>query len=141
MVCLGNICRSPIAEGVLKKYLPKDIFFIDSAGTSSYHVGCKPDHRSIEVAKRYGIFIENQKCRQFNVNDFKNFDHIFVMDKKNLHEVLSLLDNSKYSKKVQLLSKEEVPDPFYGGINEFADCFKLIDKACKKLAEKLLNND
>ena len=70
MVCLGNICRSPIAEGVLKKYLPKDFFFIDSAGTSSYHVGCKPDHRSIEVAKRYGIFIENQKCRQFNVNDF-----------------------------------------------------------------------
>ena len=73
MVCLGNICRSPIAEGILTKYLPKSLFKVDSAGTSSFHHGEKPDLRSIEITKKNKIDISSQKSRQFNFKDFENF--------------------------------------------------------------------
>jgi len=142
MVCLGNICRSPIAEGVLTKYLPKSLFKVDSAGTSSFHNGEKPDLRSIEITKKNKIDISSQKSRQFNVKDFENFDHIYVMDNTNLKDILSLSTNPKNYSKVKLLIKnKDVPDPYYGGIKEFKDCYDLIDKACVKIANKLLKND
>ena len=83
MVCLGNICRSPLAEGLLASKLPKDKFFIDSAGTGTYHIGKQPDHRSILVAKKHGIDITYQKARQFTSRDFEDFDYIFAMDNTN----------------------------------------------------------
>ena len=90
MVCLGNICRSPIAEGILKSKLNSNNFFIDSAGTGSWHVGNKPDLRSIAVSKAHHIDISNQNARQFTYEDYKNFDHIYVMDQSNKNNVLSL---------------------------------------------------
>ena len=83
MVCLGNICRSPLAHGILASKLPADKFYVDSAGTGNYHIGSKPDHRSIEVASNFGIDISNQKCRQFVAADFDNFHLIYVMDDSN----------------------------------------------------------
>ena len=142
MVCLGNICRSPIAEGILTKYLPKSLFKVDSAGTSSFHHGEKSDLRSIEITKKNKIDISSQKSRQFNFKDFENFDHIFVMDNTNLKDILSLSTNPKNYSKVKLLIKnKDVPDPYYGGIKEFKDCYDLIDKACVKIANQLLKND
>ena len=87
MVCLGNICRSPIAEGILKSKLNSNNFFIDSAGTGSWHVGNKPDLRSIAVSKAHHIDISNQNARQFTYEDYKNFDHIYVMDQSNKNNV------------------------------------------------------
>ena len=93
MVCMGNICRSPLAEGILRKYLPKNKFIVDSASTSSYHIGDPSDIRSIEIAYKNGVNIKSLISRQFALDDFKAFDHIFVMDKKNLRDILSLSNN------------------------------------------------
>ena len=98
MVCLGNICRSPIAEGILKSKLNSNIFFIDSAGTGSWHVGNKPDLRSIAVSKTHHIDISNQKARQFTYEDYINFDHIYVMDQSNKKKCTFISKNSRGSK-------------------------------------------
>ena len=92
MICLGNICRSPLAQGVLA-HLAKDAgldWEVDSAGTGNWHVGSPPDKRSVAVAKKYGIDISKQRCRQFHVGDFDVFDRIIVMDTQNLEDILSL---------------------------------------------------
>ncbi|HLV69498.1 MAG TPA: low molecular weight protein-tyrosine-phosphatase, partial [Xanthomarina sp.] len=102
MVCLGNICRSPLAEGILKSKLPQESFFVDSAGTGDYHVGELPDKRSINVAKKYGLDITNQRGRQFTVADFDMFDFIYVMDESNFESVTKLARNEKDLKKVKL---------------------------------------
>ncbi|MBL29825.1 MAG: protein-tyrosine-phosphatase [Flavobacteriaceae bacterium] len=137
-VCLGNICRSPIAEGILKKYLPKD-FFIDSAGTASYHIGCSPDPRSIKIASKYDIDISNLRARQFIKNDFKEFDYIYAMDKSNLINIQRLDVKKKYVSKIKLLIPEkDVPDPYYGEMEDFNNCFKLIDIQCKKISANML---
>ncbi len=130
-----------MAEGILKKYLPQKKFFIDSAGTASYHTGSSPDPRSISVAKKNNINISSQKARQFNRNDFKKFDHIFVMDKNNLKNISSIDKEKKYSSKIKLfIPKKDVPDPYFGGEEDFDYCFKLIDEQCKKISLKLKNN-
>jgi len=142
MVCLGNICRSPLAEGILRKYLPENKFIIDSAATTPCHIGEPSDLRSIEIAYKNGVNIKNLISRQFALDDFKTFDHIFVMDKKNLRDVLSLSNNNNSLMKVKLLmDNEEVPDPYYSNPEGFADCYKLIDLACKKIAKDLLKNE
>lgn len=142
MVCLGNICRSPLAEGILRKYLKDKNFIIDSAGTASYHVGNSPDQRSIDLGQKNNINIKDLKSREFIKDDFKIYNHIYVMDKKNLHDVLMISDSVEYSKKVKLLiNKKEIPDPYYGGIKEFNDCYKLIDIACKGISSNLLENE
>ena len=87
MVCLGNICRSPLAEGILKSKLPKDSFTIDSAGTSNYHIDELPDRRSIDVAKKHHIDITNQRGRQFTSEDFDEFDLIYAMDSSNFKNI------------------------------------------------------
>jgi len=94
MVCLGNICRSPLAEGILKSKVNTTNVFVDSAGTGNYHVGGLPDERSINVAKKYNIDITDQRCRQISVQDFDNFDLIYVMDNSNRRDVLSLARNT-----------------------------------------------
>lgn len=144
MVCLGNICRSPLAEGVLRSKLNTENFEVDSAGTSNYHIGSAPDHRSVEVARKNGIDISQLKGRQFCTTDFDTFDYIFVMDESNYENVYRLAKSKNQKNKIHFLmdaltftSKEEVPDPYYGDKNDFRNVFALIDNACITIAGKL----
>ncbi len=142
MVCLGNICRSPMAEGILK-HKAKDQglnIFVDSAGTGGWHSGDHPDRRAVQTAKKFGVDISKQIARKFSQRDFDEFDFIFVMDHANLRDVLKLARNERDSVKVKLLleldepgSNREVPDPWYGGDDGFTDVFKMMDKACDSL--------
>lgn len=143
MVCLGNICRSPLAHGILESKLPADKFFIDSAGTGNYHLGFPPDKRSIAVAKQYGIDISNQRCRQFEISDFDNFDLIYVMDESNFSNVVKLARNPLDISKVKLIldSKiqdlKEVPDPYYGDHKDFEQVYTILDTACERIYKEL----
>ncbi len=144
MVCLGNICRSPLAEGVLKSKVNSEIFFIDSAGTGNYHIGGLPDKRSIAVANKYSIDITDQRCRQFQISDFDAFDLIYVMDNSNKKDVLALARNENDKAKVKMILNEvfpnenvDVPDPYYGGEFGFDTVYKLLDRACSVIAKKL----
>lgn len=144
MVCLGNICRSPLAEGILKSKLLENIFFVDSARTANYNIGQQPDHRSIETAKRHGIDISNQRGRQFVVSDFDNFDYIYAMDSNNFNDIISLSRNINDTSKVKLILDEltdndiaNVPDPYYGGNQGFENVYRILDRACNIIANKL----
>jgi len=144
MVCLGNICRSPLAEGILKSKVNTSKIFVDSAGTAAYHIGNLPDERSIEVAKKYGIDITNQKARKFTVKDFDTFDFIYAMDKSNYENILMLARNTNDKEKVQLILNEidadknaSVPDPYYGGNQGFEDVYKMLEQACERIENKL----
>ena len=138
MVCLGNICRSPLAEGILRAKLSTD-FFVDSAGTGGWHEGEMPDIRSVETAKNYGIDISHQKARKFTVADFDTFDYIFVMDQSNYSDVIQLAPNSIAKSKVALIlgPSKEVPDPYYGRQEDFENVFHLLFQACEKIAKNL----
>ena len=139
MVCLGNICRSPLAEGILKNKAKHLNVIVDSAGTANYHIGKNPDIRSIEIAKKNGIDIKNQIARQFTKHDFKNFDVIYAMDKQNYHDIVQKASSDFEKKKVKLILNEiktnidSVPDPYYGGENGFVKVYKMLDKACEKI--------
>ncbi len=143
MVCLGNICRSPLAEGILKSKVDPDKVFVDSAGTAGYHIGSKPDPRSVAVARNYGIDISSQRCRKFDQVDFHEFDHIFAMDRSNYDNILSLARTETDRARVKLLlditssTTREVPDPYYGGDQGFEAVFQLIDEACTILARQI----
>ena len=144
MVCLGNICRSPLAEGILKSKLPKDKFYIDSAGTSNYHIGDLPDNRSIKIAKEFDIDITNQRGRQFSTSDFDKFDIIYAMDNSNFKNIIRLARNTEDEQKVKLIMNEiyndqnfDVPDPYSGGIEGFKNVFMMLDEACDIIAKKL----
>lgn len=144
MVCLGNICRSPLAEGILASKLPKSIFTIDSAGTGSWHVGKKPDDRSIITAKKNGIDISYQRCRQFSTRDFDTFDYIYVMDQSNYDDVIKLAKSESHKQKVSLILDElfpgenvDVPDPYYGLQNGFDTVYEMLDETCEIIARKL----
>ncbi|WP_452596969.1 low molecular weight protein-tyrosine-phosphatase [Pontimicrobium sp. MEBiC01747] len=148
MVCLGNICRSPLAEGILKSKLPEDSFFVDSAGTSNYHIGEKPDKRSIAIARDYGIDINNQRGRQFTTIDFDRFDYIYAMDNSNYKNIIRLARNNQDKNKVKLILNEsvpgenlDVPDPYYGGEEGFNNVYIMLDEACNIIANKLKSND
>ena len=140
MVCLGNICRSPLAEGILRTKLTTD-FFVDSAGTGGWHAGQSPDERSIATARNYGIDISNQKARKFTVSDFDTFDHIFVMDQSNYKDVLNLAPDDVAKSKVALIlgPSKEVPDPYYGDQDGFEKVYQLLDQACEEIAIKIKN--
>ena len=138
MVCLGNICRSPLAEGILQAKLDIGKHQVDSAGTAAYHVGNPPDPRSIAVAHKHGINIHTQKARQFTGEDFENFDRIYVMDRSNYQNVIRLAANDQQKQKVALLRiSEEVPDPYYGGDDGFEKVFQMIDHACSFVANQI----
>ncbi len=146
MVCLGNICRSPLAEGILRM---KSIKFkidiqIDSAGTSNYHIGQHPDRRTISNALSHGVDVSQLKARQFIVSDFDDFDHIYVMDHSNYSDVIALARTEVDKKKVTLIlnciypnSNMSVPDPYFGGEQGFEKVFILLDNACEAIAEAL----
>ena len=138
MVCLGNICRSPLAEGIMQDLVIKEglDWEIDSAGTGDWHVGEGPHHCSVRVARNRGIDISQQVCRQFKENDFDAFDLILVMDKSNLSNVLAMARNQEDTQKVKLLlGDKEVPDPYY--TNLFDEAFDLIEAGCKKVIRDL----
>ena len=144
MVCLGNICRSPLAEGILKLKVDSQNFFIDSAGTGSYHLGSPPDIRSIAVARNNNLDISYQRCRQFGVSDFDEFDIIYVMDNSNKRDVLALARDENDKAKVKMILNEifpnenvDVPDPYLGGDQGFEKVYKLLEEACSIIAQKL----
>jgi protein-tyrosine phosphatase len=145
MVCLGNICRSPLAEGILCSKLPKDQFIVDSAGTGSWHIDRQPDERSIAVARKHNIDISKQKGRQFAKNDFEAFDYIYVMDYSNYQDVIELADNQEQKNKVKLILNElfpsenvDVPDPYYGVANGFEVVYQMLNETCDIIAKKLI---
>lgn len=145
MVCLGNICRSPLAEGILQSKLPKDKFLVDSAGTGNWHVGKKPDSRSIAIAKQKGLDISCQKGRQFTIDDFPTNDYIFVMDNSNYRDVLALAPNREGRNKVSLILNDlfpdenvDVPDPYYGLEDGFSNVYEMLDEVCEIIAKRLI---
>lgn len=139
MVCLGNICRSPLAEGVMQHLADKHRlgWHIDSAGTGGWHVGEGPDRRSVRAAQNNGIDISKQICRKFRKSDFDEFDHIFVMDKNNYADVLAMAPDEVAANKVKLLlGNMEVPDPYYDD-NQFQPVFEMINLGCDDIIKKL----
>jgi protein-tyrosine phosphatase len=144
MVCLGNICRSPLAEGILQSKVHPDKVQVDSAGTAAYHIGNLPDPRSIDVARKYGIDLTYQRARQFSVNDFDAFDLIYAMDESNYQNILALVRNSDDESKVKMIlnetnpnSNHSVPDPYYGGVDGFENVYRMLDEACEVIADKV----
>ena len=145
MVCLGIICRSPLAEGILKSKFPKDKFIVESAGTGDWHIGKKPDERSIATAAKNGIDISKQRGRLFKVADFELFDYIFVMDNSNYDNVIELAPNAADINKVQLILNElfpgenvDVPDPYYGLQNGFDMAYEMLNESCDILTKRLI---
>ncbi|MAT90537.1 MAG: protein-tyrosine-phosphatase [Flavobacteriaceae bacterium] len=144
MVCLGNICRSPLAEGILQSKVDAARIEVMSAGTGGWHVGEQPDPRSIAVAKKNGLDITKQRGRQFKASDFEEFDYIFIMDASNEENVLALASSDKHRGKVQMILEEifpsekvDVPDPYYGGDRGFDQVYEMLEKACTKIAVRL----
>ena len=145
MVCLGNICRSPLAEGIMRaKLFGRNNYEVDSAGTGGWHVGDPPDPRSVAIAKQMGLDITEQRGRQFQATDFDRFDHIFVMDNSNHRDVLKLARTEHDKQKVSLIldtlfpgENVDVPDPYYGGNDGFAKVYDMLDQACEILKERL----
>ncbi len=148
MVCLGNICRSPLAEGILQNKLIKNSLdvSVDSAATSDYHVGDKPDSRSISKAAECGIDITAQRGRQIQNSDFQKFDRIFVMDTSNYSNTVALTNKLKEINKVELIlnlinpgSNQSVPDPYFGGEDGFKNVYRLLDAACNVIIKQIKN--
>jgi len=143
-VCLGNICRSPTAEGVMRHLVAQagraEAFEIDSAGTAAYHEGERPDRRSLATARARGVELPG-RARQFRREDFARFDHVLAMDRENLRELLRLAPDEAARAKVALLRSfdpdappgAEVPDPYYGGADGFEQVFEICMAACRGL--------
>lgn len=148
MVCLGNICRSPLADGLLRRKVEENQLdvVVDSAGTSAYHSGEAPDKRMILTANNRGTSIDFLRARTFVKSDFKEFDLIYVMDKSNMSDVLELSVNESDTAKVKLILNEsdpgsdaEVPDPYFGGLEGFEQVYDILDKATDSIIEKIKN--
>lgn len=144
MVCLGNICRSPLAEGIMKAKAPKD-FLIDSAGTISLHEGEHPDKRAIKTAAHHGIDISKQRSRPITAKDFEIFDKIYCMDVDVMADVISKAKSEDQRQKVSLFletlgdhQNAEVPDPYWGDMKDFEDVFQLLDHGCDAILKQII---
>ena len=148
-VCMGNICRSPTAEGVFRHYVSQrglqEHIHIDSAGTHSYHIGCEPDHRTQAAAKSRGFDLSSLRARKVSTGDFEEFDYILVMDRTNYDDVCSK-SPPHYRQKIRLflsyaegIREEEVPDPYYGGNKGFEYVLDLVENAARGLLDKLVD--
>ena len=144
MVCLGNICRSPLAEGLLKAKFKKAKIDgrVDSAGFEPYHIGDNADERAMQVAKKHGIDLSGHTARLFRKDDFDQYDKIYVMDDGNYRDVMYMARNDDDRKKVDYILNEvtpgnndEVPDPYYGGIYKFEEVYEMLSGACDKIIE------
>ena len=148
-VCLGNICRSPLAEGVFRKLVHdhglEDRFEIRSTGTGGWHVGSCADARMIATARRRGVDLDEHVGAQFQQKDLETYDHIFVMDKSNLNDVLFLDRDDRYGHKVRLFREFDpepddfqVPDPYYGGQDGFDHVYEIADRTARTLLHRLI---
>jgi protein-tyrosine phosphatase len=140
-VCLGNICRSPTAEGVTRHLLRErgleDRVHVESAGTGAWHVGNPPDPRSAEAARRRGIALEGA-AQQVRASDFETFDLLVAMDRANLRDLLAVAPDAAARAKVRLLLGDaDVPDPYYGGPGGFDDVLDLVTEACERLVDEV----
>jgi len=144
-VCLGNICRSPLAEAIFNFKSQGLDFVADSAGTGAYHIGSQPDHRSIKVAHENGIPIHH-KARQFHSRDFAEFDYVIAMDRNNHHDmskqVKGKVNNLFLLRDFDPLAQGEkdVPDPYYGGYEEFENIYQIIDRSVDGLIQFIQRN-
>ncbi len=144
-VCLGNICRSPTAHGVMLKKLADaglDWIEVDSAGTAAYHIGKAPDQRSQQMARQYGYDLSGLRARQAIEEDFVEFDHIFAMDHANYQNLLAIQPSHGKAKLSMALSfsdldMDEVPDPYYGGEDGFSDVLKICEQLCDDIIDHL----
>jgi protein-tyrosine phosphatase len=143
-VCLGNICRSPLAEGIMKHKIAEQglDWEVDSAGTGGWHAGDLPDSRSIQVAKKHGIDLTYQRARKLRSIDYESFDRIYVMDSMNYQDVKRLANEDEYHK-IELIMNEvephrniNVPDPYYGEGDGFENVFQMLDRACDAIIKK-----
>jgi protein-tyrosine phosphatase len=143
VVCLGNICRSPLAEGILRdKLSDQPDVIIDSAGTGNWHAGEPPDRRSISTALESGIDIRSQRARQVVAADFENFDLILAMDEQNRLDLLKIAPAHAKHKIHRILEfanmgNDGVPDPWFGELDGFRDVYDLLDKACERVRERI----
>ena len=144
VVCLGNICRSPMAEGILRKKSleTEKNWTIDSAGTSNYHIGEAPDSRATQKSAKYDVDISNLRGRQFSKSDFDKFDLILAMDESNYSDILRMARNEFDQEKVKMILNYTHPgknlavtDPYYGGDASFEEVYKLLNDACDKIIE------
>ena len=143
MVCLGNICRSPLAHGIMQDVVEKRglNWSVDSAGTGDWHVGQCPDRRSIAVAKQYGLDISKQKAQHFTNSFFDKYDRIFVMDHQNYKDVIRLANNEEQKQKVSLFLVDDiVPDPYYDNAM-FEPVYLMVEKRCNELVDILLKEN
>lgn len=147
MVCLGNICRSPLAEGILQHKAQQCglTWLVDSAGTGSWHIGQPPHRLSQKTALHYGVDISNQKCRQFQASDMMEFDVIFFMERANMDDAKIIAASNWNAAKAKLLlneihpgSNKAVPDPYYGTEADYHDVFEMISEACDAFIAKHL---
>ena len=151
MVCLGNICRSPMAEGVFRHLIRErglgDRISVDSAGTGSWHVGESPDIRSIRTAEGHGVTLTGA-ARQVRPEDFRNFDYIVAMDRSNLGNLERFRDGAGGKAALHLLREfdpqggpeAEVPDPYYGGPGGFEDVYAMVERSSRALLDRILED-
>ncbi|MDX1548595.1 MAG: low molecular weight protein-tyrosine-phosphatase [Rhodothermales bacterium] len=148
-VCLGNICRSPLAHGIFQQLVDEAglsaRFEIASSGTGAWHVGEPPDRRMRQTAQRYGVQLDDLRARRFEVPDFDAYDHIYVMDRRNLQDVRRLDQAGRYGAKVQLFrdfdpepEDGQVPDPYYGGEKGFETVYSIVERTCQRLLDHLV---
>jgi protein-tyrosine phosphatase len=140
-VCMGNICRSPTAEGVMRRLVADagldDVIEIDSAGTGGWHAGEPPDARAATAARRRGVTLEGG-ARQVRPEDFDRFDLIVAMDRGNLRELRALAPGDGAREKLRLLvAGQDVPDPYYGGDRGFETVLDMVEAACRELLDEL----
>ncbi|MFS4428922.1 low molecular weight protein-tyrosine-phosphatase [Chryseobacterium sp. S90] len=143
MVCLGNICRSPLAEGIMKTKVPEN-FMVNSAGTISMHEGEHPDKRAIKTAANHNIDISKQRSRPITRKDFETFDKIYCMDIDVFEDVVSKTRNEEERQKVSLFlellgdhENAEVPDPYWGDMSDFEKVFQLLDRGCDAIKNQI----
>ncbi len=144
MVCLGNICRSPLAHGLLREKTQNLPVWVDSAGTAGYHVGEPPDTRMIKTARKHGISISDLRGEQFQRKHFEEFDLIYAMDSSNYQNILALAQSDAERQKVRMIlneskpnSNKSVPDPYYGGDEGFENVYRLLDEATDVITQKI----
>ncbi len=141
MICLGNICRSPLAEGILRKKIEEHglDWRVESAGTGNWHIGEAPDPRSVATARRHGLDITYQRARQVRPSDLDAFDLLLAMDESNYHDVLALAQTGAQQKKVKMIldfvhpgERRSVPDPYWND-NGFEHVYQLLEEACERV--------
>lgn len=150
MVCLGNICRSPMAEGVLRHLAESRnrSIEIDSCGTAGYHIGASPDYRAIDTMAKHGMDISELQARQFHVQDFSDFDLILTMDSSNHEDLIDLTNSDHQANKVKMMlgytfpnENKAVPDPYYGSDDGFEHVYELLFEACNQMLDQLEAED